>query len=281
LQFTLVCEPNDEVCVAHTVRECSSPFVARRNVLRACAAIVSGAVTPRILAYAADEVAIGTRAYTAIFPGGDGVHFDYGYYRDQHLTLMQSLYGDALTRVEMRKPLIAEGEPASPYAAIVNFWLSDPEIFAKASAAHGQALVSDKVHFTNAQQKVQSEVVFGETGKPATAIRVGERCLTVLYPYGHADRFDHEYYRDHHMPSLIELFGHEAINRIEMRKGLSSPNGRDPPLYSCTANIYVADAQAFAAAASRNRQRVDDDIRQFTSVSPASFMTEVVGAFGA
>lgn len=267
--------------MANTVRGCSSPFVSRRHVLCASAAIVCGAVTPRTRADAAGGVVIGTRAYTAIFPGGDGVFFDYGYYRDQHLAVMQSLYGDALTRVEMRKPLSAEGEPASPYAAIVNFWISDPEVFAKASAAHGQDLVRDKVHFTNAEQKVQSEVVFGETGKSAGAIHVGERCLTVLYPYGRADRFDHEYYRDHHMTSLIELFGHEAINRIEMRKGQSSPDGRDPPLYSCTANIYVADAQAFAAAARRNRERIDDDIRHFTSVTPASFMTEVVGAFGA
>ena len=83
------------------------------------------------------------------------------------------------------------------------------------------------------------------------------------------------------MPSLVELFGHEAIDRIEMRKGLSSPNGRDPPLYSCTANVYVADARAFAAAAARNRQRVEGDARRFTAITAVSFMTEVVGAFGA
>jgi hypothetical protein len=66
---------------------------------------------------------------------------------------------------------------------------------------------------------------------------------------------------------------------MEVRKGLSSPDGRNPPLYSCTANIYVADPQAFDTAASRNYQRVVDDIPRFTSVSPVSFMTEVVGAF--
>ena len=142
-------------------------------------------------------------------------------------------------------------------------------------------MVQDRAHFTNGEQKVQSEVVFGETGKPASAIRAGDRCLTVLYPHDPADRFDHEYYRDHHMTSLVKLFGHEAISRMEIRKGLSSPDSRNPPLYSCTANIYVADAQAFAAAASRNHQRVVDDIPHFTSASPVSFMTEVVGAFDA
>jgi uncharacterized protein (TIGR02118 family) len=254
-------------------------MVSRRRVLRAAGIIAAGAVAPRVLADAAGGVGIGMRAYTAIFPGGAGIHFDYGYYRDQHLAVMQRLYGDALTRVEMRRPVVAEGQPPSPYAAIVNFWIPDPEVFAKASAAHGQTLVQDRAHFTNGEQKVQSEVVFAETGKAANAIRAGDRCLTVLYPHDSADRFDHDYYRDHHMTSLIKLFGHEAISRIEARKGLPSADGRNPALYSCTANLYVGDAQAFGAAASENHQRIVDDIPRFTSVSPVSFMTEVVGAF--
>ena len=236
---------------------------------------------PRVLADAAGGVSVGMRSYTAIFPGGAGIYFDDTYYRNQHHAVMQRLYGDALTRVEMRKPVVAKGEPPSPYAAIVNFWITDPDVFAKASAAHGQTLVQDKAHFTNSEQKVQSEVVFGEAGEPASGVRVGDRCLTVLYPHDRADRFDYEYYRDHHMTSLIKLFGHEAISRMEIRKSLPSPDGRNPPLYACTANIYVADEQIFAAAADQNHQRVVDDIPRFTSVAPLSVMTEVLGAFDA
>jgi hypothetical protein len=62
---------------------------------------------------------------------------------------------------------------------------------------------------------------------------------------------------------------------------LSSPDGKNPPLYACTVNIYVADAAAFAAAAPRNHQRVVDDIPRFTSAQPISVMTEVLGAFDA
>jgi uncharacterized protein (TIGR02118 family) len=262
-----------------TVDGCGAAFPSRRRVLKVLGAIAAGAVSPRLLADAAGGVNIGMRAYTAIFPGGAGIQFDYDYYRDRHLAVMQRLYAGALTRVELRRPIVAEGEQPSPYAAIVNFWITDAEVFAKASAAHGPTMVQDRAHFTNGEQKVQSEVVFGEAGKPASAIRAGEQCLTVLYPQGPTDRFDHEYYRDHHMTSLIKLFGHEAISRIEMRRGSSSPDGRNPPLYSCTANIYVADADAFAAGAARNHQRIVDDIPRFTSASPVSLMTEVVAAF--
>jgi len=256
-----------------------SPVMSRRNVLGGAGAIFAGAVVSRVFADAAGGVGIGMRAYTAIFPGGAGIRFDHTYYRDQHLPTMQRLYGAALARVEMRKPVVTGDEPSSPFAAIVNFWIPDAEVFAKASAAHGQTLVQDRAHFTNGEQKVQSEVVFGEAGSAASAIQPGDRCLTVLYPHDPADQFNHDYYRDHHMTSLMKLFGHETISRIEARRGLSSPDGRNPPTYTCTANIYVADTQRFAAAAARNHQRVIDDIPRFTSVSPVSFQTEVVGAF--
>ena len=267
--------------VRKSVHTRAAAIVSRRRILGAAGALAASAAMPRVLADAAGGVNVGMRAYTAIFPGGAGIYFDDTYYRDQHLAAMQRMYGDALTRVEMRKPVVADGEPASPYAAIVNFWIPDADVFAKASAAHGQTLVQDKAHFTNSEQKVQSEVVFGEAGKPASAVRIGDRCLTVLYPHDPADRFDYEYYRDHHMTSLIKLFGHEAISRMEIRKSLSSADGRSPPLYACTANVYVADEQAFAAAAGRNHQRVVDDIPRFTSVAPISVMTEVLGAFDA
>lgn len=257
----------------------SSAFVSRRHVLGGTAALAATAAVPRAFADAPGGVNVGTRAFTAIFPDGAGIQFDHDYYRDRHLVAMQRQYGTALARVEARRPVIAAGDPPSPYAAIVNFWIPDAEAFAKASAEHGQAQVQDKAHFTNSEQKVQSEVVFGEAGKPASAVRAGERCLTVLYPADPADRFDYDYCRDRHMPSLIEMFGHEAISRIEIRKAVVAPDGRNPPRYACTANIYVADAQVFAAAAGRNHERVVEDIARFTSVSPLSFMTEVFGAF--
>ena len=109
-----------------SVRTRGSVFVSRRRVLGGAGALAASAAMPRLFADAAGGVNVGMRAYTAIFPGGAGIHFDHAYYRDQHLTAMQRMYGDALTRVEMRKPLVAEGEPPSPYAAVVNFWIPIP-----------------------------------------------------------------------------------------------------------------------------------------------------------
>ena len=269
----------NEVEVGSFFRACASGLVSRRHIVRASGAIVASAAMPQVLAEAAGGVSIGTQAYTAIFPGGAGIYFNHDYYRDAHLAAMQRLYGNALIRVEARKPLSTEGQPPSPYAAIVNFWIPDPDVFAEASAANGQTMVQDRAHFTNGEQSVQPEIVFGELGKPAGEIRTGDRCLTVLYPRDPAERFDYEYYRDRHMTSLMQRFGQEVISRIEMRRGLASLDGMKPPPFSCTANVYLADAQAFAAASSSIRQRLVDDNGYFTSVNPISFMTEVFGAF--
>jgi uncharacterized protein (TIGR02118 family) len=260
------------------VRKPLATTLSRRRVLHGAGALAAAVTLPDAFADAAGGVNIGMRAYTAIFPGGDGIHFDHAYYRDVHLPQMQTLYGAALMRVEMRRPVVAASEAPSPYAAIVNFWIPDAAAFATASAAHGQTQVEDRARFTNGMQEVQSEEVFAEVGKPASAIGAGARCLTVLYPYAAADRFNAEYYRDHHMTALIKLFGHATISRIEMRKGLAAADGT-PPRYSGTVNIYIADLEGFTALAPANHQRIVDDIPNFTSVSPISFQTEVVGAF--
>lgn len=256
-------------------------YISRRGVLRGAAALAASTAVPSAFADAAGGVNVGMRAYTAIFPGGAGIHFDHAYYRDEHLAIMQRLYGNTLIRVEARRPLVPAGAPASSYVAFVNFWIPDAEAFAKASAEHGQKLVQDKAHFTNSEQNVQSETVFAEAGAAASDVRVGDQCLTVLYPYDAADRFDYDYYRDHHMTSLIKLYGREGIKRVEARKGLSSPDGTKPPLYACTANIYVSDPAVFAATASRTHERVSADFAVFTTVTPIAVMTEVVGAFDA
>jgi hypothetical protein len=70
---------------------------------------------------------------------------------------------------------------------------------------------------------------------------------------------------------MRRLYG-AALTRVEMRKAVVAAG---------TANIYVADAGVFAAAAERNQPVIVTDIPRFTSVSPVCVMTEVLGAFDA
>jgi uncharacterized protein (TIGR02118 family) len=257
----------------------------RRETLGSAGRIAAGAALASVLgprltwADAAGGVEIGMRAFTVFWPGGDGVKFDIDYYRDQHMDMMKTLFGTSLKRVELRKPIVAPGAPPSRFAGVVNFWVADPKAYAEASAKHGPTLVKDKEHFTNGDQIVQSDVVYGEAGKPASAIKVGDRCMTINYPHMDGDSFDFDYYRDHHLTSIMKLYGSEAISRYEMRKGLAPADGKRPLLYNCTVNIYVADQQAFAAGGQKYQPALANDVHNFSAVNPEAFSTEVYGAY--
>ena len=187
-----------------------------------------GAVTPRVLADAAGGVSIGMRAYTAIFPGGTGVYFD-------SRLLPRSAPCDDAASVWRRIDASGDAQAADrrrraalPVCRHRQFLDSRSRGLRQSQRRPwtGHGARQGPLH-QRSSRRFRAKLVFGAAGDPASAIRVGDRCLTVLYPYDPADRFDHEYYRDQHMPSLVEMFGREAITRVEVRKGLSSPNGRD------------------------------------------------------
>ncbi len=47
-------------------------------------------------------------------------------------------------------------------------------------------------------------------------VDIGMRCLTGLYPGGEDVKFDTDYYRDHHMKTIMKYYG-KSIQRFEAR----------------------------------------------------------------
>lgn len=177
------------------------------------------------------------QAMTIVYPAGDNIKFDADYYRNHHLKLIMSLYGSSIKRFELRTvppaaaPAIqpAPGAPPPPkFAAAVNIWIADLEAFQANNAKHGPELVADVPHFTNAQPTIQFDDVHGMMGEPAGAMKVGDTCLTILYPNSEGVRWDVEYYRTHHMPLIMRLYGEKAIKRFELRKGATGQTGGPP-----------------------------------------------------
>ncbi|HEY6927049.1 MAG TPA: EthD family reductase, partial [Steroidobacteraceae bacterium] len=159
-------------------------------------------------------------AMTIVYPGGDDIKFDPDYYRDHHLKLIMKLYGSSIKRFELRTvppmpaPAPAAGAPPPPkFSAAVNIWIADLEAFNANNAQHGAELVADVPHFTNAQPTIQFDELHGQMGAPASAMKLGDTCLTILYPNSEGVRWDVEYYRTHHMPLIMKLYGKDAIKR--------------------------------------------------------------------
>ncbi|GEM_PF-159989 len=93
---------------------------------------------------------------------------------------------------------------------------------------------------------------------------VGSTCLTILYRNGDNVTFDYDYYRDNHLTLIMERYGNDAISRYEMHKPIVMP-GAPPSPYVLHVNIYIRDAEAFAAAGAEHGEEVAADVPNFTN----------------
>ena len=100
----------------------------------------------------------------------------------------------------------------------------------------------------------------GESGQAATT-RVGQQVFTVLYPKGEGITFNFEYYRDHHLKTIMGLYK-GLIARFEIRKGMPGPDGTAPQ-YLAVISIYVSDPEGFAAANEKYRDQLVADVPNF------------------
>jgi uncharacterized protein (TIGR02118 family) len=262
--------------------------------------VITGAVSYGMLAaafgarpapgFAADASAAGTSCLTILYAAGPGLHFDADYYRDHHLVTIMKLYGSTISRFELRTvnappaPPGASSSSAPPagaaapprYAAAVNIWIADLDAFNANNRKHGATLVADVPHFTNAMATIQTDKLHGQMGAAQSAVKVGDTCLTILYPNSEGVRWDVDYYRTGHMPLIMRLYGPEAIKRFELRKGDSTQNGGKPP-YIGSVNIYVNNQKAFDAAGKAHGQELVKDVPHFSSVQPFAYPTTVYG----
>lgn len=138
--------------------------------------------------------------------------------------------------------------------------------------------MTDKEHTTAADTRTRRDVItaagkaaaIGATaGIAATAAgpaaaqgAVGEECMTITYRYAPNARFDFDYYESTHMPLIMRLYG-DSISRFELRRGQPAADGSPPP-YIATISIYIADAEAFDAAAAEHQAGIRADVDKFT-----------------
>ncbi len=240
------------------------------------AMLVSALGTRFAWADASGDVDIGTRCLTGLYSGGEGIHFDTDYYREHHMATVMKFYGKSIKRFEARKAVAGGGGVGqSTFAGVVNIWVADEKAFEEAGKMHGQELGNDVKNFTNGMLTMQNDVVYGEAGLGASAMKVGDRCMTILYPHSEGDHFNYDYYRDHHLTAIMKLYGPQAISRFELNKGLSSQDGSGPAPYNATVNIYIADQAAFDAAGKTQGPKLPPDVKNFSPVNPVAFPTEV------
>lgn len=99
--------------------------------------------------------------------------------------------------------------------------------------------------------------------------------VSVMYPSATDARFDHEYYRDKHMPLVKSLMG-ESCLFYTVDKGLAGGAPGEPPTYIGMCHIFCDSVDAFQAGFGPHVKTVMADIPNYTDITPVMQISEVV-----
>lgn len=99
--------------------------------------------------------------------------------------------------------------------------------------------------------------------------------VTVMYANNPGVRFDHDYYRDRHMPMVAARMG-EHCRSYTVDRGLAGGMPGAPAPYVAMCHIYCDSVPAFQAGFGPHAQELMADIPNYTDAAPVVQISEVV-----
>jgi uncharacterized protein (TIGR02118 family) len=91
--------------------------------------------------------------------------------------------------------------------------------------------------------------------------------VTVMYPKTEGATFDHDYYRDSHVPLALRTWGLESA---EIEKGIDGPN------VAAVAFVFDSMEALGAALGGEGTAAVNADIPNYTTITPVIQISEIV-----
>lgn len=99
--------------------------------------------------------------------------------------------------------------------------------------------------------------------------------VSVMYPNSPGARFDHDYYRDRHLPLVKQRMG-DTLDHYTIDKGLAGGAPGDPPTYIGMCHLYCTSVEQFQAGFGPHAPEILGDIPNYTDQSPVLQISEVV-----
>jgi len=99
--------------------------------------------------------------------------------------------------------------------------------------------------------------------------------VSVMYPNSPGVRFDHEYYREKHLPLIKSRMG-AGLKYYTIDKGLTGVPPSAPALYVGMCHLMCESVEAYHSSMEPHGQEIRGDIRNFTNVTPVTLISEVV-----
>jgi uncharacterized protein (TIGR02118 family) len=98
--------------------------------------------------------------------------------------------------------------------------------------------------------------------------------VSIMYPNSPGVRFDHDYYRDTHMPLIKARMG-EGLKYYTVDKGLPGETGA-PAAYVAMCHLICESVEAYQSSFGPHAQEIRADIPRFTDQAPVRQISEVV-----
>lgn len=134
--------------------------VDRRSVLLgAGTAAAAGVVAALGASQAEAQGRVDQECMTIVYQNGADVRFDFDYYVKTHMPLIMRLYGQSISRFELRRGQPGADGAAPTYVATITIWIADPKAFDDAAAKHQAALRADVPKFTNSMLVAQRDKI--------------------------------------------------------------------------------------------------------------------------
>lgn len=99
--------------------------------------------------------------------------------------------------------------------------------------------------------------------------------ITVLYPTSEGALFDHDYYRDKHLPLFRSLLG-DACSRYEIDRGLAGGEPDEAAPFVAMCHAFVPSIEGFQTAMAEHAPTIIADVVKYTNVKPVMQVSEVV-----
>jgi uncharacterized protein (TIGR02118 family) len=124
----------------------------------------------------------------------------------------------------------------------------------------------------------KTDAGFGGAGGHGRECRTKGRAMikvSVMYPNTPGARFNHEYYRDRHMPLVKARMG-DSCKYYTIDKGLAGGAPGAPATYVGMCHIFCDSIEAFQAGFGPHAQEIMGDIPNYTDLTPVLQISEVV-----
>ena len=99
--------------------------------------------------------------------------------------------------------------------------------------------------------------------------------VSVMYPNSPGVRFDHDYYRDKHLPLIKSRMG-AGLKYYTIDKELAGGAADAPAAYVAMCHLLCDSVEAYQSSFGPYAQEISGDIRNFTNQTPVKQISEVV-----